>query len=141
MTCHKCPNCTDVQINYTLPHQFFFFFIKNWLVTFCVRLENKSSSSSLYTSISSITSQHQHYCRRRRRLWRSCHDRCGRHRHHCITIIRCLWCGHGVVAKRYIWLVECCFMSIVPELCESRGGRPGLSVLTSLMVSVDVKLY
>ena len=26
------------------------------------------------------------------------------------------------------------------ELCESRGGRPGLSVLTSLLVSVDVKL-
>ena len=26
----------------------------------------------------------------------------------------------------------------VPELCESRGGRPGLSVLTSLMVTVDV---
>ena len=25
----------------------------------------------------------------------------------------------------------------VQELCESRGGRPGLSVLTSLMVSVD----
>ena len=25
------------------------------------------------------------------------------------------------------------------ELCESRGGRPGLSVLTSLIVSVDVK--
>ena len=30
---------------------------------------------------------------------------------------------------------------IVQELCESRGGHPGLSVLTSLMVSVDVKLY
>ena len=30
---------------------------------------------------------------------------------------------------------------IVQELCESRGGRPGLSVLTSLQVSVDVKLY
>ena len=30
---------------------------------------------------------------------------------------------------------------IVPELCESRGGRPGLSVLTSLLVSVDVKIY
>jgi len=30
---------------------------------------------------------------------------------------------------------------IVQELCESRGDRPGLSVLTSLMVSVDVKLY
>ena len=27
------------------------------------------------------------------------------------------------------------------ELCESRGGRPGLSVLTSFTVSVDVKLY
>ena len=30
---------------------------------------------------------------------------------------------------------------IVQELCESRGGRPGLSVLTSLQVSVDVKNY
>ena len=33
----------------------------------------------------------------------------------------------------------CC--GIVQELCESRGGRPGLSVLTSLLVSVDVKNY
>ena len=31
--------------------------------------------------------------------------------------------------------------AIVQELCESRGGRPGLSVLTSLLVYVDVKLY
>ena len=31
--------------------------------------------------------------------------------------------------------------SIVQELCESRGGRPGLLVLTSLLVSVDVKIY
>ena len=30
---------------------------------------------------------------------------------------------------------------IVQELCESRGGRPGLSVLISLLVSVDVKNY
>ena len=29
---------------------------------------------------------------------------------------------------------------IVQELCGSRGGRPGLSVLTSLLVSVDVKI-
>ena len=29
----------------------------------------------------------------------------------------------------------------VQELCESRGGRPGLSTLTSLMVPVDVKQY
>jgi len=27
------------------------------------------------------------------------------------------------------------------ELCESRGGHPGLSVLTSLMVSVDVQQH
>ena len=33
------------------------------------------------------------------------------------------------------------YTSIVLGLCESRGGRPGLSVLTSLLVSVDVKLY
>ena len=30
---------------------------------------------------------------------------------------------------------------IVQEQCESRGGRPELSVLTSLQVSVDVKNY
>ena len=29
----------------------------------------------------------------------------------------------------------------VQELCESRGGRPGLSVLMSLTVSVDVKQH
>ena len=33
------------------------------------------------------------------------------------------------------------FLCIVQELCERRGGRPGLSVLTSLLVSVDVKNY
>ena len=31
--------------------------------------------------------------------------------------------------------------STVQELCESRGGRPVLSVLKSLLVSVDVKQY
>ena len=30
---------------------------------------------------------------------------------------------------------------IVQELCESRGCRPGMSVLTSLLASVDVKIY
>ena len=33
------------------------------------------------------------------------------------------------------------FFTRVQELCESRGGRPGLSVLTSLTVSVDVKQH
>ena len=32
------------------------------------------------------------------------------------------------------------FSVIVQELCESRGGRPGLSVLTSFLASVDVKI-
>ena len=34
-----------------------------------------------------------------------------------------------------------CGRCIVQELCESRGGRPGLSVLTGLLASVDVKNY
>ena len=33
------------------------------------------------------------------------------------------------------------FGYIVQELCESRGGSPGLPVLTILMVSVDVKQH
>ena len=37
--------------------------------------------------------------------------------------------------------VEARPVHIVQELCESRGGRPGLSVLTSLLVSVDIKIY
>ena len=40
----------------------------------------------------------------------------------------------------YIYLSLHCH-HIVQELCESRSGRPGLSVLTSLLVSVDVKIY
>ena len=40
---------------------------------------------------------------------------------------------------RSFWLIRDALR--VQELCESRGGRPGLSVLTSLMVSVDVKQY
>ena len=38
-------------------------------------------------------------------------------------------------------LLKTIFVIIVQKLCESRGGRPGLSVLTSLLVSVDVKNY
>ena len=38
------------------------------------------------------------------------------------------------------WDLGSCWI-IVQELCESRGGRPELSVLTSLLVSVDVKIY
>ena len=44
-------------------------------------------------------------------------------------------------SSRYLKVSVCGLPVIVQELCESRGGRPGLSVLTSLLVSVDVKNY
>ena len=45
----------------------------------------------------------------------------------------------SVDVKHHVYLFRKAI--IVQELCESRGGRPGLSVLTSLLVSVDVKIY
>ena len=45
------------------------------------------------------------------------------------------------VCQADIWVGDESPQDIVQELCESRGGRPGLSVLTSLLVSVDVKIY
>ena len=48
-----------------------------------------------------------------------------------------LWPQLSKVVKLVRWACS----DIVQELCESRGGRPGLSVLTSLLVSVDVKIY
>ena len=45
-----------------------------------------------------------------------------------------------LISDTIIDLKELAF-SIVQELCESRGGRPELSVLTSLLASVDVKIY
>ena len=45
----------------------------------------------------------------------------------------------SVDVKHHVYLLLC--EKIVQELCESRGGRPGLSgVLTSLLVSKDIKL-
>ena len=48
-------------------------------------------------------------------------------------------------------IVDCCskkkrgggnfILYIVQEPCESRGGRPGLAVLMSLLASMDVKIY
>ena len=49
----------------------------------------------------------------------------------CVCVCVCGGGGCACVCGR-----ECAW-----ELCESRGGRPGLSVITSLLVSVDVKLY
>ena len=54
------------------------------------------------------------------------------------------FCGHhvGEMHTAGIWLGSFLWKTvIIQELCESRGGRPGLSVLTSLLVSVDVKVY
>ena len=50
----------------------------------------------------------------------------------------------GVVQRRHCGIRQVKKHSvnvIVQELCESRGGRPELSVLTSLLASVDVKIY
>ena len=56
----------------------------------------------------------------------------------------------SVDVKHHVYLVTqrvykrataCHCYCIVQELCESRGGRLELSVLTSLLVSVDVKNY
>ena len=44
-------------------------------------------------------------------------------------------------AARYLSVTERLTPVRVQELCESRGGRPGLSVLMSLTVSVDVKQH
>ena len=44
------------------------------------------------------------------------------------------FCGHKATLQQQL-------LNIVQELCESRGGRPELSVLTSLLASVDVKIY
>ena len=55
----------------------------------------------------------------------------------------CIEFDFGVISGRAQSLARNSHPSIfiVQELCESRGGRPGLSVLTSLLVSVDVKIY
>ena len=50
----------------------------------------------------------------------------------------------GLYEPQYVWIqpsVKPLANHVVQELCESRGGRPGPSVLTSLLVSVDVKEY
>ena len=51
------------------------------------------------------------------------------------------WQASPVVLLELLYIILFLKKIIVQELCESRGGRPGLSVLTSLLVSVDVKLY
>ena len=47
----------------------------------------------------------------------------------------------SILCQLVCWSAGLHIISRVQELCESRGGRPGLSVLMSLTVSVDVKLY
>ena len=66
--------------------------------------------------------------------------------HDPLTFLSCLlsfldWVGVlWPQLSKVLKLVRWANASIVQELCESRGGRPGLSVLTSLLVSVDVKI-
>ena len=57
----------------------------------------------------------------------------------------CYDCDGNVASKHAVNMRRVCpgldGKHVVQELCESRGGRPGLSALTSLLVSVDVKQY
>ena len=53
----------------------------------------------------------------------------------------CLWTLTLKGIQTHKSLKRTLFITRVQELCESRGGRPGLSVLTSLTVSVDVKQH
>ena len=53
------------------------------------------------------------------------------------SLIHCFLVG---VNKSYV-IATSDISDRVQELYESRGGRPGLSVLTSLLVAVDVKQY
>ena len=60
-----------------------------------------------------------------------------------MTEMKMSLCGQEVThaeERQYLMLTASISMFIVQELCESRGGRPGLSVLMSLLVSVDVRL-
>ena len=54
------------------------------------------------------------------------------------TGMQWIWGGASAVYKNRCGLSV---MIIVQELCESQGGHPGLSVLTGLLVPVDVKIY
>ena len=63
------------------------------------------------------------------------------------VVNRCLEAGAPGAERVYIYALQYLMASldvssdIVQELCGNRGGRPGLSVLTSLLASVDVKIY
>ena len=61
--------------------------------------------------------------------------------HLCVCVCVCVCVLEGAGLFKLEVRVMCVAPLIVQELCESRGGRPGLSVLTSLLVSVDVKNY
>ena len=46
-----------------------------------------------------------------------------------------------MMTSAYSLIIQQVLISRVQELCGSRGGRPGLPVLKSLTVSVDVKQH
>ena len=60
----------------------------------------------------------------------------------CCVVLCCVVLCYGTVQhSQVVEAIRPTGHFIVQELRESRGGRPGLSVLTSLLVSMDVKLY
>ena len=60
--------------------------------------------------------------------------------HSALLLLFLLLLRHLRFRYRFLFFLSSSFF-IVQELCESRGCRPGLSILTSLLASVDVKIY
>ena len=58
----------------------------------------------------------------------------------CQNVILFLRGGGGFTGRAHSCITSSS-ENIVQEPCESRGGRPGLSILTGLLASVDVKIY
>ena len=62
----------------------------------------------------------------------------------CACVYVCVCGGGGGEVGVVCTYTKCsgvCAHANVQELCENRGGRPGLPVLMNLMVSVDVKQH
>ena len=58
-----------------------------------------------------------------------------------VRLVRPVWPRPIVYRRTTIYDPSATSGVRVQELCESRGGRPGLSVLMNLTVSVDVKQH
>ena len=102
----------------------------------------QTSKVYIRTESHTLFNGYMYYCKRDHNLlW---HET-WRHSLWRLTQVHLSCCGCVVLAAHTLTnrLIQCLWLAVIAqELCESRlGGRPGLSVLTSLLASVDVKNY